>query len=78
MQESILLNAEGTLIEKARARARAGDTTLEDLLKRWLEDYAREEAPGAERLARHLETMEKLKGKVVIGRKLTRGELNER
>ena len=76
---NITLSAEEALIEKASAKARAEKTTLSEKFRRWLEEYAcGEEAGGQALLARHLETMEKLKGKVVIGRKLTRDELNER
>ncbi len=76
---NITLSAEEALIEAARAKARAEKTTLSEKVRRWLEDYAgSEEAGGQGLLARHLETMEKLKGKIVIGRKLTRDELNER
>jgi hypothetical protein len=76
---NVTLSAEEALIEAARAKARAEKTTLSEKFRRWLEDYAGgEETGGQELLARHLEAMEKLKGKVVIGRKLTRDELNER
>ncbi len=79
MQEEITLSADGTLLAKASAKARAEKTTLGEKFRRWLEDYAGEEESSRQGLlARHLETMEKLKGKVVIGRKLTRDELNER
>ncbi len=79
MQEEITLSADGTLLAKANAKARAEKTTLDEKFRRWLEEYAGEEETSREDLlARHLETMEKLKGKVVIGRKLTRDELNER
>ena len=43
MQEDITVSAKGALIEKARARAVAWGTTLEDELRRWLESYASEE-----------------------------------
>ncbi len=78
MLKNITLSAEETLIEKARTRARAEKTTLNEKFRRWLEDYAHDETEGQRLLARHLETMEKLKGKVVMGRKFTRDELNER
>jgi hypothetical protein len=79
MQESITLSADGALIAKASAKARAEKTTLSDKIRRWLEDYAgEEEASREDRLSRYRETMAKLKGKLVIGRKLTREEMNER
>jgi hypothetical protein len=63
MQEDITLSAEGALIEKARARAQAWGTTLEDELQRWLESYAGDEAggEGGAWFAQQLETMEKLR-----------------
>ncbi len=61
MQEDITVSAERALIEKARARALAWGTTLEDELRRWLEIYAREEADAAAWMAQQLETMEKLR-----------------
>jgi hypothetical protein len=78
MQENVVVSAEGTLIEKARARAHAWGTTLEDELRRWLESYAGEGPEAEARLARHLETMEKLKHISTGGRKFSREEMNER
>ena len=78
MQENVAVSAEGTLIEKARARARALGTTLEDELRRWLESYAAEDLEAGTRLARHLETMKKLNHISTGGRKFTREEMNER
>ena len=37
-----------------------------------------ERAEHERRLAKHLETMKKLQGKIVSGRKFTRDEMNER
>lgn len=78
MLKNITFSAEESVIEAARARARAEKTTLNEKFRGWLEEYAREECGRERRLAQHLETMKRLKGKVVIGRKLTRDELNER
>ena len=61
MQEDITVSAKGALIEKARARAQAWGTTLEDELQRWLESYASEEAEAQAWMAQQLETMEKLR-----------------
>ncbi|MGO9485413.1 MAG: hypothetical protein ACLPX9_12635 [Rhodomicrobium sp.] len=61
MQQDITVSAERALIEKARARALAWGTTLEDELRRWLEIYAREEADAAAWMGQQLETMEKLR-----------------
>ena len=78
MQENVVVSAEGTLIEKARARAHAWGTTLEDELRRWLETYAGEDSEAGARLARHMETMDKLKHVSTGGRKFSREEMNER
>ncbi len=79
MQEEITLSADGTLLAKASAKARAEKTTLDEKFRRWLEEYAGEEETSREDLlARHRETMARLKGKLVIGRKLSREEMNER
>ncbi len=72
--KNITLSADEHLIEAARGRARAEHTTLNDEFRRWLADYA-----GADRLLQHYdEFMRGLRGKVVVGRKLTRAEINER
>ncbi len=78
MLKNITLSAEESIIEAARARARAEKTTLNEKFRGWLEAYARDETERGSVLDRHLQTMARLKGKVVIGRKLTRDELNER
>ncbi len=81
MQETITLSADGALIEKARAKARAANRELEDEIRRWLEDYARYEAKAEEserRAAAYREVMEKLSHVSTGGRKFTRDEMNER
>ena len=63
MQDDLTVKAQADLIEKARARARAMSTTLEEELGRWLETYASEEPqpePGAW-FAAQIETMQKLR-----------------
>ncbi|MCD6733214.1 MAG: hypothetical protein LT103_06420 [Burkholderiaceae bacterium] len=72
--KNITLSADERLIEAARDRARAEHTTLNEQFRRWLADYA-----GIhERLQRYDETMAQLRGKLKVGRKLTREEMNER
>lgn len=61
MHEDITVSAEGALVEKARARALAWGTTLEDELQRWLESYASEETEAEPWFAQQMETMEKLR-----------------
>ena len=72
--KSITLSADEHLIEAARRRAKAKQTTLNALFRQWLEDYA-----GRERQAARASTvMRELQGKLRVGRKLTREEMNER
>ncbi len=79
MSETVTFNADGAAVEKARARAQAEKTTLGEKLRRWVEDYAASDDAQAEaRLARHRETMEKLKHVSTGGRTFTRDEMNER
>jgi hypothetical protein len=72
--KNITLSADEDLIEAARARARAEKTTLNEQFRRWLADYARTQ----DRLQRYDAAMAALRGKVKVGRKLTRDEMNER
>jgi hypothetical protein len=61
MQQNITVSADNSLVQKARARANALSTTLEDEFQRWLEDYAREEADSDAWFAQQIETMQKLR-----------------
>lgn len=72
--KNITLSANEHLIEAARARARAEHTTLNEQFRQWLETYAGQRA----RMQQYETTMESLRGKVRIGRKLSREEMNER
>ena len=72
--KNITLSADDELIEAARERARAEHTTLNDEFRHWLAEYAR---PG-QRLDRYDAVMARVRGKVRVGRKLTRDEMNER
>lgn len=72
--KNITLSADEKLIEEARERARAEHTTLNEQFRRWLEGYARRN----EKMRRYDEVVGSLRGKVKIGRKLTRDEMNER
>ena len=78
MQKDITFTADGATIEKARARAHAENTTLEDIMRRRLEDYVHSEEEGERRVAKFRQTMEKLSHIEWDGRKLTREEMNER
>lgn len=71
---NITFSADEHLIEAARAQARARNTTLNEEFRRWLENYTQRE----ERMRRYEETTKALRGKLVVGRRLTREERNER
>jgi hypothetical protein len=72
--KNVTLSAEEHLIEAARKRARIEHSTLNEQFRRWLADYAH----SRERLSRYDEVMATLRGKLQVGRKLTRDEMNER
>jgi hypothetical protein len=72
--KNITLSADEGLIEAARERARAEHTTLNEQFRLWLRDYARREQQAEEAMA----VVRELRGKLRVGRKLTREEMNER
>jgi len=72
--KNITLSAEERLIEAARERARSENTTLNDQFRQWLANYA----DAAGRLQRYDEFMPALRGRLKVGRKLGRDEMNER
>ena len=72
--KNITLSAEERLIEAARERARSENTTLNDQFRRWLASYA----DTAGRLRRYDELMPSVRGRLKVGRKLGRDEMNER
>lgn len=72
--KNVTLSADESLIEAARARARAEHTTLNEEFRRWLTDYARREQQAAEAQR----VIEDLRGRLRVGRKFTRDEMNER
>jgi hypothetical protein len=72
--KNITLSADEKLIEAARERARAEHTTLNEQFRHWLADYARPQ----KRLQRYDQVIGALRGKVRVGRKLTRDEMHER
>ena len=72
--KNITLSADETLIEAARARARSEHTTLNEQFRQWLEDYARQRS----RMQQYDAVVAELRGKVRVGRKLSRDEMNER
>ncbi len=72
--KNITLSADEALIEAARARAAAEKTTLNEAFRHWLADYAR----SRERMQRYDSVMDELRGKLKVGRKLNRDDMNER
>ena len=74
MMKNITLSADEDLIEAARRRAAVEHTTLNEQFRRWLADYVQREQQADEALA----VMRELQGKLRVGRKLTRDEMNER
>ena len=71
--KNITLTADDALIEAARERARSENTTLNEQFRLWLASYARKQ-----RLQQYEQVMAGLRGKLVVGGKLTRDEMNER
>lgn len=72
--KNITFRADESLIEAARAQARADNTTLNEQFRRWLAHYARKH-----HMKRYEEVMKELRGKLATGgRKFTRDEMNER
>jgi hypothetical protein len=63
--KNITLSADEKLIEAARERARTEHTTLNEQFRRWLAEEA-------------MALIQELRGKLRVGRKLTRDEMNER
>ncbi len=72
--KNITLSADEDLIEAARRRAEAEQTTLNVQFRLWLADYV-----GRERqAARAMRTIRELQGKLRVGSKLMREEMNKR
>ena len=72
--KNITLSADEKLIDAARTRARAEHTTLNQKFRQWLEEYSRER----NRMQRYDAVVDDLRGKLRVGRKLSRDEMNER
>jgi hypothetical protein len=71
--KNITLTADADLIAAARERARSENTTLNEQFRLWLAGYARQQ-----RMQQYEAVMSDLRGKLVVGRKLSRDEMNER
>ena len=72
--KNITISVDEKLFEAAEERAQAEHTTVNEQIQLWLEDYARRR----QRLEEFDRLTADLRGKVRIGRKLTRDEMNER
>lgn len=72
--KNITLSADERLIEAARARARAHKTTLNEEFRLWLANYVQREQQADEAMRVAWE----LQGRMKVGRKLSRDEMNER
>ena len=72
--KNITLSADESLIEAARRRAKAEQTTLNAQFRLWLESYGGREHQAVRALA----VMRELQGRLRVGRELTREEMNER
>jgi hypothetical protein len=74
MTKNITFTADDTLIDEAREAARNENTTLNELFRQWLTQYAQER-----RAQRALKTMERIGSYASSGgRKFGREEMNER
>ena len=73
MMKNITLSVEEAIIQQARRRAAAENTTINELVRTWLERYVVQ--PGA--ADQYLELMESLRH-VEAGRRYAREEMNER
>ena len=72
--KNITLSADDDLIEAARRRAASDGTTLNERFRQWLADYVGRERKAAEAGR----VMRELQGRLRVGRRLTREEMNER
>lgn len=72
--KNVTLSADASLIDAARARARAERTTLNEQFRRWLAAYAQVDA----RADRYDAVMQQVRGQMKLGGALSREEMNER
>jgi hypothetical protein len=75
LMKNITLSADDKLIEAARERARAEQTTLNEQFRRWLADYVQQEQQTESAIALIQELREQVR---TGGHKFTRDEMNER
>lgn len=79
--KDITLHADENLIASAHRCAEANRTTLNEQFQLWLKDYVQRNEDCVQRenqAAEAVKVMRELQGKLLVGRKLTREEMNER
>ena len=79
--KDITLHADENLIASAHRCAAANRTTLNAQFQLWLKDDVQRNGDCVQRenqVAEAMKVMRKLQGKLLVGRKLTREEMNER
>ena len=72
--KDITLSADEKIIDAAQRLAISENTTLDEQFQSWLAWYAEPQL----RIDQAMKTLDEFKGKLYIGRKLTREEMNER
>jgi hypothetical protein len=77
MLRNITLNAEDKAIDSARELMKAEGTSLNEQFKIWLDAYVAEHR-RKQQVEAALATLDAMEGKLKVGRKLTREEMNER
>jgi hypothetical protein len=77
MHRNITLTAEDNAIDAARALMKAEGTSLNEQFKLWLDAYIAEHR-RKQQVEEALATLDAMAGKLKVGRKLTREEMNER
>jgi hypothetical protein len=77
MARNITLNADEKTIDTARALMKAEGTSLNEQFKLWLDGYIAEHH-RKQQVEAALATLDAMAGKLKVGRKLTREEMNER
>ena len=79
MLKNITFSADERLIREARRRAALENTTLNELFRAWLADYAEQrDVEGRQRAVAEYDQLMHDLSHVDAGRKFTREELNER
>ncbi|MFM9880048.1 MAG: hypothetical protein ACKVOO_06540 [Burkholderiaceae bacterium] len=76
--KNITFSADASLVEAARAQAKASGTTLNEQFRLWLASYA-EQRQRDQQAAAAMQVLERIRSYTgTDGRKFTRDEMNER